>query len=132
MQSDDASGVQLHMLRPETVATFLTQRLGSDVDVQSVESVGHGEWSKAFYFRGADGREFVARFSARDEDFLKDQRAMRFDSAHLPTPRLITIGEAFDGHYAISERAYGDFIENAVDESAMQRLLPSLFAMLYA
>src|SRR5260370_36766 len=118
MQSDDASGVQLHMLRPETVATFLTQRLGSDVDVQSVESVCHGEWSRAFFFRRRNGCEFVARFSARDEDFLKDQRAMRFASPHLPIPRLITMGEAFDGHYAISERAFGDFIENAADQAA--------------
>ena len=83
MQPDNASGVRLDTLRPETVATFLTQRLGNDVDAQSVKSVGHGEWSKAFYFRRRNGREFVARFSARDEDFLKDQRAMRFASPHL-------------------------------------------------
>src|SRR5579859_3258249 len=132
MQPDNASSVQLHALRPETVATFLTQRLGSDVDVQSVKSVGHGEWSKAYYFRRVDGREFVARFSARDEYFLKDQRAMCFASPHLPIPSRIETGQAFDGHYSISERAYGDFTENATDHAAMQRLLPSLFTMLDA
>jgi len=56
---------------------------------------------------------------------------MRFASPHLTIPRLIEVGPAFDGYYAISERAYGEFIEHR-DEAAMQRLLPSLFAMLDA
>jgi hygromycin-B 4-O-kinase len=123
--------VQLHALQPATVAAFVATKLGCAVDARSVQRIGHGEWSKAFYVRGPNGRELVVRFSARDEDFLKDQQAMRFASPHLPIPRLLEIGPAFDGYYAISERAYGEFIEHR-DAAAMQRLLPSLFAMLDA
>ena len=118
-------------LDPAAVAAFLTSRLGSEVPPHSVQRVGHGEWSRAFYFGWPKHGEFVVRFSALDEDFLKDRLAMRFASPRLPIPRLVEMGPAFDGFYAISERAYGEFIENR-DEAAMQRLLPSLFASLDA
>jgi hygromycin-B 4-O-kinase len=131
MQPDHTGSVALGRLSPDSVAAFLTTRLGDHVDAHSVRRSGHGEWSKAFYFRGANGRELVVRFSARDEDFLKDQRAMRFASQHLPIPRLLDIGPAFDGYYAISERARGRFLEHR-NQAAMERLLPSLFAMLDA
>jgi len=65
MQSDHTGSVHLDALSPDSVVAFLTNRLGNDVGAQSVQRVGHGEWSKAFYFRGAD-RELVVRFSARD------------------------------------------------------------------
>jgi hypothetical protein len=94
-----------------------------------VEPVGHGEWSRAFCFtRG--GRDLVARFSAIDDDFLKDQRVERIAPA-LPIPKVIQIGSAFGGYFAISERAYGSFIEER-DLAGMKRLLPSLFAALDA
>jgi hygromycin-B 4-O-kinase len=118
-------------LDTDAVAAFLTTRLGNAVDPHIVQRIGHGEWSEAFYVRCADDRELVVRFSARDEDFLKDRWALRFASPRLPIPRLLEIGPAFDGYYAISERAYGEFIERR-DQAAMERLLPSLFGMLDA
>jgi hygromycin-B 4-O-kinase len=44
-------------------------------------------------------------------------------------PRLLEIGEAFDGYFAISERARGTFLEER-DAAAMQRVLPSLLTTL--
>ena len=82
-------------LDPDAVAAFLTTRLGNAVDPHIVQRVGHGEWSKAFYVRCADDRELVVRFSARDEDFLKDRWALRFASPRLPIPRLLEIGPGF-------------------------------------
>lgn len=110
---------------------FVKDAFREDVEASSVEPIGHGEWSKAFYFRTIDGSAYVIRFSARDEDFLKDQLALGYASPRLPVPRLVAIGPTSGGYYAISERAFGDFIENR-DQAAMQRLLPSLFDMLDA
>jgi hygromycin-B 4-O-kinase len=132
MQSDRTGSVRLDALSPDAVADFLRTNLGSGVEAHSVQRVAHGEWSKAFYFRRVDGREYVVRFSVYNEDFLKDQHAMRWASPHLPIPRLLETGEAFGGHYAVSERAHGEFFEKAPDQGAMERLLPSLFAMLDA
>jgi hygromycin-B 4-O-kinase len=104
----------------DDVAAFL----GCD----AVEPVGHGEWSRAFYFT-REGREFVARFSATDDDFLKDQHVRRMAGGTLPIPKVLEIGPAFGGYFAISERAHGGFLEER-DLGGMQRLLPSLFEML--
>jgi len=114
------------------VAAFVRTRLGGDID--AVERIGHGEWSTAFSLRklsAAGAEEFVVRFGATDDDFLKDQRAMGYASAELPVPKIVEIGEAGGGFYALSERAYGQFIEQ-LDEAGMRRLLPSLFATLDA
>jgi hygromycin-B 4-O-kinase len=123
MQPDDAHQPELS---PATVAAFLSQRF--EEKVQGVERIGHGEWSKAFTFRRRDGHEYVARFSALDEDFLKDRRAMGYASAALPVPELVELGEAFGGYYAISVKAYGEFVER-LDDASMRRLLPALFSM---
>ncbi len=40
---------------------------------------------------------YVVRFSATDDDFLKDQHVYRLTSAGLPMPRIVEIGEAFGG-----------------------------------
>jgi hygromycin-B 4-O-kinase len=113
-------------LQPEAVAAFLATRWG--VPVEEVEAIGLGQWSKAFGFRRGGGR-YIVRFSPIDEDFRKDYRAMGYASAGLPIPRIIEMGEAFDfdGYFAISERASGDFLEH-LDEAGMRRLLPSLLA----
>ena len=118
-------------MEPDTVLAFLKDRFRPGIEPGSVEPTGHGEWSRAFYFRVADGAEYVVRFSALDEAFLKDRLASRFASPRLPMPRLLEVGPALDGYYAISERAHGEFIENR-DAAAMQRLLPSLFEVLDA
>jgi hygromycin-B 4-O-kinase len=107
---------------------LLRHRLGTRID--EVESVGHGEWSKAFTFR-VGAAKYVVRFSATDEDFSKDQRAQGYASGNLPIPRIITLGEAFGGYFAISERATGNFLD-ALDDDQLRAALPSLLMALDA
>lgn len=109
---------------------FLLGRFGPDLG--AVSSIGHGEWSKAYAYQHAGG-DYVVRFSALREDFAKDQLAARHGSRDLPIPPIIEIGEAFDGffYYAISERAFGEYLD-ALDETRMRAALPALFAALDA
>src|SRR5712691_7777632 len=125
MQAEDAHTQALY---PDRVADFLSHRL--DTEVTSVASVGHGEWSQAFTFRHGDAQR-VVRFSALEEDFLKDQRAAAYASGDLPIPRIVDLGEAFSGYFAISERATGDYLD-ALDDSQLRRALPSLWKALDA
>jgi hygromycin-B 4-O-kinase len=107
---------------------FLGERFGTEVT--NVEPISGGAWSKAYAFR-RDGADFIARFGGYPEDFAKDRLAGRFASADLPIPVVTEIGEAFDGFYAISERAFGNFIDH-LDGKRMRATLPSLFAALDA
>ncbi|MDQ3539574.1 MAG: phosphotransferase [Chloroflexota bacterium] len=107
---------------------FLVSRFGPDVE--DVTRLGYGEWSQAYAFRHA-GDDYVARFGAYTEDFAKDRRAAGFGSSALPIPAVTEIGQAFGGAYAISERAFGDFIDD-LDGATMRTVLPSLFAALDA
>jgi hygromycin-B 4-O-kinase len=107
---------------------FLGRRF--DSDGSDVTQLGMGVWSKAFAFRLA-GRDLVIRFGAHQEDFRKDRFAARYACPALPIPRVVELGEAFGGYYAISERLFGSYIDD-VDEAQMRALLPSLFAALDA
>src|SRR5262249_25938303 len=94
-----------------TAGAFLKEHFGA---IANVQAVGHGEWSKAFYFtRPRDQRDMVVRFSAIDDDFRKDQRVqtLNLNPTHVRMPKLLEIGQAFDGYFAISERAHGTFLE---------------------
>jgi hygromycin-B 4-O-kinase len=111
------------------VAAFLSDRFGPAVS--HVARVGRlGEWSRAFSFRWTGG-DAIIRFSAYDEDFCKDQRAAGYASPDLPIPPVLEIGTAFGGFYAISERAFGGFLDS-LSEPELRRMLPSLFAALDA
>jgi hygromycin-B 4-O-kinase len=105
--------------------TELSQEAVTDV----VALVG-GEWSQAFGFRQG-GKDYVIRFNPSDDDFLHDEYASKFGSQHLPIPKIIRIGTGFDGHFAISERAFGTMIDD-LDAVAVRRILPSLFSTLTA
>jgi hygromycin-B 4-O-kinase len=107
---------------------FLAARFGSDAE--DVAHIGRGVWSQAFAFQRA-GQDYVIRFGAHQEDFAKDRFAARYAGAALPIPRVVELGEAFGGYYAISERVFGRYIDD-VDEAQMRALLPSLFAALDA
>jgi len=111
---------------PAAVGAFLGDVLGGPVG--DVTRIPHGEWSRAFNFRWRDGG-YVARFSAVDADFRKDQVASAYASAKLPTPRVLAVGTAFGGFYAVSERAPGSFLDE-IDGEGMRRLLPSLLGLL--
>jgi hygromycin-B 4-O-kinase len=110
------------------VEAFLAARFGGDAG--GVVPLGMGVWSQAFAFRRA-GYDYVIRFGAHQEDFAKDRLAARYASPALPIPRVVELGEAFGGYYAISERVFGTYIDDA-GEAQMRALLPSLFAALDA
>jgi hygromycin-B 4-O-kinase len=96
--------------------------------VEGVAPLHGGEWSAAFSFT-LGGQELVARFSSHREDFEKDRVASTFATSHLPVPRLLDIGESALGHYAITERKHGVFLED-LDERGWRRVLPELLATL--
>ncbi|TAJ19488.1 MAG: aminoglycoside phosphotransferase family protein [Dehalococcoidia bacterium] len=110
------------------VDQFLRTHLGDGVtDVQSLRD---GAWSRAFSFR-ISGQARVARFSATADDFEKDRVAAKYASADLPIPRIFDISRAPGGFCAVSERAFGDSLDD-LDGERMRRVLPSLFATLDA
>ncbi|MDQ6670900.1 MAG: aminoglycoside phosphotransferase family protein [Chloroflexota bacterium] len=109
------------------VAALLRDRGWSGVT--AIARIGHGEWSQAFSFRVEPGTEYVVRFSPLDEDFHKDQLASAFAAPTLPIPTVLAFGEAFDGYYAIAQRASGTYLD-ALDGEQLVRALPSLFSAL--
>ncbi len=103
---------------------FLHEHFGADV--QHIQELGRGEWSVAFAYRLA-GHEYVARFGLFDEDFMKDRIIAKYGSKRLPIPRIGEIGQYQNGFFALSERAYGNFLDK-LDEKAMRAVLPNLLA----
>ena len=111
-----------------TVTGFLDS-LGGEPP-RDVAPIGAGAWSRAFSFSRGGG-SYVVRFGALAEDFERDRLAASFASDALPVPRTIAIGEAFGGWYSITERVFGEFLDDA-DGPRMRRVLPSLLATLDA
>ena len=84
--------------------------LFNDMPPPDVAPIGAGAWSRAYSY-SRNGCAYVIRFAAVRDDFERDRIAGAFSSAALPVPRTVAIGEAFDGYYSITERAYGQFLE---------------------
>ncbi|MEX2046653.1 MAG: phosphotransferase [Chloroflexota bacterium] len=106
---------------------FLRGRFGPTAQIAVMRP---GEWSAAYSVKTANA-ELVARFSAYDEDFEKDDYAARYSSTSLPIPTIIEWGPALDGFYAVAERVHGEHIDG-LDETRLRRVLPALFAALDA
>jgi hygromycin-B 4-O-kinase len=107
---------------------FLASHVGDNVS--DVLKVGEGNWSHAYGYRlGSD--EYVIRFSATDEDFTKDLYALNYAGSALHIPKIHEIGEAFGGYYVISDRVYGEFLDE-IDSKTFVRVMPSLFSTLDA
>ena len=83
---------------------FLRSHL--QTEIAEIRRLQGGEWSTAYYLV-VDGGPLVARFSSFDEDFIKDRDAVEFATTHRPIPRVIEIGQALGGYFAISEYAAG-------------------------
>ena len=111
-----------HAVESQAAAHFLTERYGPGVG--GVTELGGGDWSRAFAFR-LDNRDLVARFGRYREDFARDRQAMVFARPELPVPKVLEVGEALDGFYAISERHFGVFLEN-LEEPGWRNILPAL------
>jgi len=112
----------------DTARRFLIERYGPGVT--GVAPLRQGVWSSAYGF-DLDGRPLVVRFGRHRDDFVRDRLATRYASSDLPIPRIVEIGDVLDGSFAISERAFGTYIDG-IDEAGMRRVLPSLFATLDA
>ena len=101
-----------------------------DCDIEEIVRVEHGHWSQAFTFNCHYGR-LVVRFSVTDENFRKDLSVADHGARTFPVPRIIDIGHAFDGFYAISERVVGVHMDELGGER-MRWVLPDLLANLDA
>lgn len=112
----------------EAAAAFLTERFGPGV--RGVTHLGGGDWSRAFAF-DVDDRRLVARFGQHREDYERDRRAMAFSGPDLPVPAVVEIGEALGGHYAISERYDGLFLDE-LDADQWRTVTPALIRTLDA
>jgi hygromycin-B 4-O-kinase len=110
-----------------SVRDFITGRFGG---AEGIVRLAGGAWSRAFGFR-AGGRDLVVRFGPFAEDYQKDRVAASWCRDDLPVPEVLEIGEAFDGHYAVSQRVSGAPIED-LDARGWRRVLPSLFGALVA
>jgi aminoglycoside phosphotransferase (APT) family kinase protein len=105
---------------------FLANRYRSRAT--AVAELRGGDWSSAFAFQ-LDGLDLVARFGQWRDDFEKDAAAMAFAGPDLPIPRVLEIGDAFGGAYAISERYFGTFLED-LDAEGFRLVLPGLLRAL--
>lgn len=110
-----------------TVRSFLVRRFHA---VDDLIAFRRGEWSSAFGFRSG-GRELVVRFGLYGDDYAKDRRAAGWAGPDLPIPTVLDLGEAFDGFFAVSERAHGIELDS-LDGTGFGRILPALFRALGA
>lgn len=113
----------------DDAAAFLNERF-APATVHGLEPLGGGAWSRAYGFT-VDGRDLVARFGRWREDYEADQRAMAWSGPDLPVPRVIEVGDAFGGAYALSERHHGRFLED-LDATTLTGLVPALVALFEA
>lgn len=119
------------MFRAQHSVAAATAFLGTRFpQVADVELIGGGEWSQAFSFRDGS-RELVVRFGAHVEDYQKDELAYRYAGPDLPIPRVLEIGNAFDGYYAVSTRRYGEPLDH-LDRAGLEEALPSILRFLDA
>lgn len=99
-----------------------------DAPITDVEPLAGGHWSKAFGFR-AGGRDLVARFGAHVADFHRDRAAVQFGGPDMPVPEVLQIGEAFGGYYCVSERMFGEMIDDLPAER-MQPIVPGVLRLM--
>jgi hygromycin-B 4-O-kinase len=107
---------------------FLASHLGAAP--AEISLIGEGAWSQCFAFRRGD-EDLVIRFGKYVDDFYKDRRAYMYASPTLPIPQVFDIGQAFDGYYAISTRAYGVPLES-LDETQWYAIVPAVVSVLEA
>jgi hygromycin-B 4-O-kinase len=87
---------------------FLAGKYGT---VAELETLGGGAWSSAYSFSHA-GQALVVRFGPSKVWFEADRAAAAFSSPELPVPKVLEVGDAFDGAYAVSIRHYGTCLED--------------------
>jgi len=108
--------------------SFINERFGDRAG--EVSRMSGGDWSQA-YALSLDGSPVILRLGRHGDDYLKDQIVTRWSSDVLPIPKVIELGEAPFGFFAVSERAYGEFLDQ-LDDKRMTALLPDLFRVMDA
>lgn len=81
-----------------------------------------GYWSSAYAFNTPDDA-WVLRLAADGEAFRIDQEAHQRFADYLPIPEVTHLGRAFDLHYAISRRCFGQMMETVDLRHAPQAIL---------
>ena len=107
---------------------FLLDRYGEDVEMG--EPLPQGEWSRAYAFRHS-ARDLVVRFNPERHAFDVDVFALRFASPSLPIPAVVEVGEVDGGYFAVSERAFGEFLED-LGPVQFEAAVPAIFETLDA
>lgn len=116
------------MLSHDEVERFLSAHYGGRAGRPT--PLGAGAWSRAYAFT-LDGRDAVARFGLYKDDFEKDRVMGAYSSPRLPIPRVLEVGEAADGYFAVSERVHGMLLDD-LDAAGMRAVLPRLLTALDA
>lgn len=106
---------------------FVTERFDHAAELTALEG---GAWSQAYAF-AQDGNEFVIRFGMHRGDYDRDRIAYERLGGLLPVPRVVEIGDAFDGAFALTQRAHGDPLE-LLDAERWRRVLPAVLDLLDA
>ena len=96
----------------------------------AVTQIGEGAWSRCFGFRHGND-DLAVRFGRHVEDFYKDAIAAGYTAPNLPIPAMLAVGAAFDGYFAISQRAYGVSLES-LTPSEWLNIVPAVVATLEA
>ena len=112
----------------EQAERFLFERFGGGV--RDVAGIVHGEWSSTFSFE-VRGKARVIRFGTHPDDYERDRFAARLSTPALPVPRILEIGSGPGRYYAVSERAFGVYLDD-LDGPAFAAVLPRLFEALDA
>ena len=73
----------------------------------------------------------MVRFGSYADDFAKDAAMAAHDSAALPIPEVLEVGDGSAGPFCLSVRATGVPLDQ-LDESGMRRVLPALLDALDA
>jgi hygromycin-B 4-O-kinase len=102
--------------------SFLSHHFNANAS--GVALIGAGAWSRCFGFE-CDGRQLVARFGHHRDDFEKDRRAFAWSSPKLPIPEVHGLGTAYNGFFAISDRAFGRPMESCA-ALEWERLVPAV------
>jgi hygromycin-B 4-O-kinase len=116
------------MIEENPVAQFLQVRFNTAIS--DITQIGAGMFSQAFSFK-LPQQEFVFRLNQYEEDFQKDIFAHQCFSSQVPVPKVVAC-DRFDHNYyfAITERCAGKTL-NALGETSVQKILPSLFETLH-
>jgi aminoglycoside phosphotransferase (APT) family kinase protein len=92
------------------IASWLAEHFSGPV--RGLAPIEGGFWSAGYVFE-ASSEAYVLRLGRDGEGYRIDREAHALAGPQLPIPEVVSLGEVFDLHYAISRRHRGRFIERA-------------------